>query len=321
MFEQIMDNLKQSGWSVRILAENWVCATQDSLQRGLLFGNLSDLPGDLKSRISEFVTISKWDAIIFCPEGVDSSQMKKHHFPGIQLWYWDMKLGNLFPHPPSKKQDIPNLLRQVVSGSPISLSTEPQEQRLPTPYWTFTFIGINLIVFLLMTLAGGSTNQLVLIAFGAKVNPLIQAGQVWRLLTSMFIHIGIIHLVFNLYSLWALGPLTEQSYGHWKYFVIYILSGLGGSAASYLFSPALSAGASGAIFGLLGAQLFYSYKRPYLWKSGLGMNLVIVILVNLGFGILQPGIDNYAHLGGLITGALMGILLSSDLKPKSTKLT
>ena len=88
-----------------------------------------------------------------------------------------------------------------------------------------------------------------------------------------------------------------------------------------MFSPALSAGASGAIFGLLGAQLFYSYKRPYLWKSGLGMNLVIVILVNLGFGILQPGIDNYAHLGGLITGALMGILLSSDLKPKSTKLT
>ncbi|HBP63034.1 MAG TPA: rhomboid family intramembrane serine protease, partial [Desulfosporosinus sp.] len=116
--------------------------------------------------------------------------------------------------------------------------------------------------------------------------------------------------VFNLYALWALGPLTEESLGHRKFLLIYILSGLGGSIASFVFSTALSAGASGAIFGLLGALLYYSYKRPALWKSGLGMNLVVVILVNLGFGLVQPGIDNFAHLGGLITGTVSCVLLS-----------
>jgi rhomboid protease GluP len=110
--------------------------------------------------------------------------------------------------------------------------------------------------------------------------------------------------------LWALGPLTEESLGHRKFLLIYILSGLGGSIASFVFSTALSAGASGAIFGLLGALLYYSYKRPALWKSGLGMNLVVVILVNLGFGLVQPGIDNFAHLGGLITGTVSCVLLS-----------
>ncbi|MDQ7094902.1 rhomboid family intramembrane serine protease [Desulfosporosinus sp. PR] len=312
MFEQISSNLKESGWDVRTLEGNWLCAVHAALQRGLLFGYLTELTADLRSKVSGFANIPQWDAIVFCPAGIDSSELKRHHFPGFQLWYWDLKLGNLFPYPPSKKQDIPRLLKQIASGSPLSLEPEPLTRKREKPYVTFTFLGINLLVFLLMTLAGGSTNQLVLIAFGAKVNSLIQAGQVWRLLTSMFIHIGIMHLAFNLYSLWALGPLTEESYGHKKYFLIYILSGLGGSIASYLFSAALSAGASGAIFGLLGAQLIYSYKRPHLWKSGLGLNLVIVILVNLGFGISQPGIDNFAHLGGLFTGALLGFLLSQQ---------
>ncbi|AFM41854.1 putative membrane protein [Desulfosporosinus acidiphilus SJ4] len=322
MIEKIIDSLRQSDWSVSYPAGNWVCATHDSLQRGLLFGYLNEMSEDLTVKISEF-KIPTWDAIIFCPSGFDSSQLKKSRLPGIQLWYWDLELGNIFPNPPTKKQDIPRMLKQIASGTPVSLNAELQPQKQPIPYFTYAFIGINLLVFLLMTLAGGSENQDVLIAFGAKVNSLIQAGQVWRLLTSMFIHIGYFHLAFNLYALWALGPLTELSYGHGKYFAIYMLSGLGGAMASFLFSPFLSAGASGAIMGLLGAQLFFIYKRPYLWKSGLGMNLVIVILVNLGFGFWQPGIDNFAHLGGLFTGMFMGALLSwkNFIKPKSAKLS
>ncbi|MGI6120375.1 MAG: rhomboid family intramembrane serine protease, partial [Desulfosporosinus sp.] len=95
---------------------------------------------------------------------------------------------------------------------------------------------------------------------------------------------------------------------------IYILSGLGGSIASFFFSPVLSAGASGAIFGLLGALLYYSFKRPALWKTGLGMNLVIVVLVNFGFGIIQPGIDNFAHFGGFITGTITCAILLKKSK-------
>ena len=318
MFEQIINSLRQSGWMLVTLEGNWVSATHESLNRGLLFGNFSELPNEFKLWIRPYANISRWDVIVFCPEGIDSSHLKQHRFPDIQLWYWDIQLGNLFPFPPTNNQLIPHWLKQLASGKPVFLGKESQTEISFKPFITYTFLGINLIFFLLMVFAGlhlfpnpigGSTDQRVLIEFGAKVNTLIQAGEVWRLLASTFIHIGIIHLVFNLYALWALGPLTEESLGHRRFFMIYILSGLGGSIASFLFSPALSAGASGAIFGLLGALLYYSYKRPALWKSGLGMNLVVVILVNFGFGLVQPGIDNFAHLGGLITGTLTCVLL------------
>ncbi len=310
MFEQIINTLGQSGWTLETIEGNWIRATHSSLNRGLILGNLSDLPDDSKHWVGPYANISKWDVIVFCPEGIDSSQYKQHHFGSLQLWYWDTKVGNLFPYPPSNDQLIPQWIRLLASGKSVIVEGNSRAQKSFVPFLTYIFLGINLVVFLLMTLAGGSTNQQVLIDFGAKVNTLIQAGEVWRLLTSTFIHIGTMHLVFNLYALWALGPLSEESYGHRRFFMIYILSGLGGSTASFLFSPALSAGASGAIFGLLGALLYYSYKRPALWKSGLGMNLVVVILVNFGFGLVQPGIDNFAHLGGLVTGAITCIILS-----------
>ncbi|SPF50067.1 Rhomboid family protein [Candidatus Desulfosporosinus infrequens] len=321
MFEQILNNLRQTGWTLVTFDGNWVCATHESLKRGLLFGDFSELPQEFKPWLRDFVNISHWEVIVFCHSGIDSSQLKQHRFPGIQLWYWDTQQGNLFPFPPTNNQQIPRWLRQLASGKSVPLEGDSQAEKHFVPFLTYTFLGINLVVFILMVFAGLSlfpndlsvlADQRVLIEFGAKVNSLIQAGEVWRLLASTFIHIGIIHLVFNLYALWALGPLTEESFGHRQFFMIYILSGLGGSIASFLFSTALSAGASGSIFGLLGALLYYSYKRPSLWKSGLGMNLVIIIIVNFGFGLSQPGIDNYAHLGGLLTGTLTGVLTSKN---------
>jgi len=323
MLEQIINNLRQSGWVLVNLEANWVSATHGSLKRGLILGNLSELPNEFKTWIGPYTDISRWDVVVFCPEGIDSTHLKKHRYPDMQLWYLDMKLGNLFPFPPTKDQFIPQWLKHLASGKPILLGEQSITKILFTPFLTYALIGMNLAYFLLMVLAGlhlfpnpveGSIDQRVLIDFGAKVNTLIQAGEVWRLFSSTFIHIGIIHLAFNLYALWALGPLTEEGLGHRRFFIIYILSGLGGSVASFLFSSALSAGASGAIFGLLGALLYYSYKRPALWKSGLGMNLLVVILVNLGFGFVQPGIDNFAHLGGLITGATACVLLLKKAK-------
>ena len=319
MFEQIINSLRQAGWILVTLEGNWVSATHESLNRGLILGNLSELPKEFKSWVHPNANTSRWDVLVFCPEGIDSSHLKQRYFPDVQLWYWDMQLGNLFPFPPTNDPLIPHWLKQLASGMPISLEAESRGEVLFKPFFTYAFIAMNLVYFLLMVFAGlhlfpnpmtEVIDQRVLIDFGAKVNTLIQAGEVWRLLTSIFMHIGIIHLAFNLYALWALGPLTEESLGHRRFFMIYILSGLGGSIASFLFSPALSAGASGAIFGLLGALLYYSYKRPALWKSGLGMNLVVVILVNFGFGLLQPGIDNFAHLGGLITGTIACVLLA-----------
>ena len=311
MLAQIMNTLQQSGWKLVTLEGNWVSATHDSQKRGLLFGNISNLPQDFKPLIPSNADLS-WDVIVLCPEGIDSSKLKKNHFPGIQLWYWDTKRGNLFPFPPTKDPLIPNWLRQLASGNSILPEISNRADKYSVPFLTYILLIINLVVFLLMTLAGGSTDQRILIAFGAKVNTLIQAGEIWRLLTSTFIHIGFMHLAFNLYALWVLGPFVEKRLGHWRFLIIYILSGLGGSIASFLFSPALSAGASGAIFGLLGALLYYSLKRPSLWKSGLGMNLIIVILINFGFGLTQPGIDNFAHLGGLISGTITCIILINN---------
>lgn len=313
MLELVIDNLVQSGWAIHSLEKNWVCATHVSLQRGFFLGNYSELPDDFQPWIQRFAEIPKFDVLVLCPQGIDSSLLKEHRYPNLQLWYWDTRYGNLFPFPPSEDPIVPRWIRLLASGKPLYFEEVIHAEKRFMPFFTYAFLVVNLIVFVLMTLAGGSTEQRVLIAFGAKVNALIQEGEVWRLITSMFIHIGVMHLFFNLYALRALGSLAEEILGHRKFFLVYFSAGLGGSIASFLFSPALSAGASGAIFGLLGALLFYSYKRPNLWKSGLGMNLVIVILVNIAFGFIVPGIDNFAHLGGLLMGTMTSVLLTRSV--------
>lgn len=160
-----------------------------------------------------------------------------------------------------------------------------------------------------MTLAGGSTNSRVLILFGAKVNPLIEAGQYWRLLTSIFIHIGFTHLLFNSFAMMVLGKYSEKIFGHGKLVMIILFSGLTGSTLSYLMSPYLSAGASGGIFGLLGAIVVYGWNNQFLRSSGLIKNLMIILGLNLMLGVIIPGLDNYAHLGGLIGGSFLGAIL------------
>jgi rhomboid protease GluP len=184
------------------------------------------------------------------------------------------------------------------------------------PYITLSLIGINLIVFILMAYMNGfglrdifnPFSQEVLIYFGAKVNKLILQGELWRFITSMFLHLNFLHITFNLYALWTIGPIIEHLRGRFRYLAIYFFSGISGSIASFLFTDALSAGASGAIFGLLGALVSITLKNKALWKSGLGKNLIIVIIINLSLGFLIPNIDIYAHLGGLICGLILGRL-------------
>ncbi|RIK55871.1 MAG: rhomboid family intramembrane serine protease, partial [Chloroflexi bacterium] len=154
----------------------------------------------------------------------------------------------------------------------------------------------------------GTQNMYVLITFGAKVNELVAAGEVWRLFTAMFLHIGVIHLLFNLYALNALGPLVEGYFGHIRFLIIYLLGGLFGSLASYAFSPLPSAGASGAIFALAGATTIYFLRyRENFGARGRAIlqNMLLVIGVNLIFGLGAGGIDNWGHMGGLVGGAAL----------------
>lgn len=170
------------------------------------------------------------------------------------------------------------------------------------------------VLFLLETWAGGSTNQQVLYALGAnEPNAVLQQGQWWRLFASMFLHIGFVHVLLNGWALYQLGALFELAVGSYRMLVVYVLSGLAGSVASVLWrTEGLSAGASGAIFGLLGAMIAFLLRRrdrltPYA-KSLLGQ-LVVWAGINVFFGFSIGAIDNAAHLGGCAAGFLMGLLL------------
>lgn len=172
------------------------------------------------------------------------------------------------------------------------------------PYVTYTLLLINIILFIIMELSGGSQNPYVLRYFGIKINSLIASGQYWRLLTSAFIHIGYAHIAFNMYGLYNIGTLSENMFGSRKYLFIYLLSALWGSISSFLLSPIPSAGASGALFGLFGTLLYIGQKKPRLFLTSFGINILVVLGFNLLYGFSSSGIDNYAHVGGLIGGFL-----------------
>ena len=178
---------------------------------------------------------------------------------------------------------------------------------------TNILIAINLLVFLISAWISKTIFNIdiyTLIIMGAKVNSLIDKGQVWRLITCAFLHGGLIHIFFNMYALKILGPEIEYVYGKIKYLVIYLLSAIAASIFSYIFGPqSVSVGASGAIFGLFGAMLIFGIKHRKQMGKAYMMNILQVIFVNVIIGISSSNIDNAAHFGGLIVGALIALLL------------
>ena len=207
-------------------------------------------------------------------------------------------------------------MNEFPSSGPEPIQAPPVLMRLPLPLtrplFSWAILALNAIIWLLMTFSGGSTDTGVLVRFGAKVPWLVATGEYWRLLTAIFLHIGFIHLVFNSYALYSLGPQVERLFGRHRFLVVYLLSGLAGSVASYVLSESLSAGASGAIFGLIGSLAVYMARhRDILGQRGRrGLtNIMVVILFNLVLSFTVPGIDVFGHLGGLAGGMVVGRLL------------
>ncbi|GEM_PF-1425695 len=195
------------------------------------------------------------------------------------------------------------------------LAEEPAE-REPLPYVTYILTGINVIIFLMMMAVGHGNVDSVAEMFGAKVNVLIQHGQWWRLLTPIFLHGSWLHLISNSLSLVWFGSSIERLYGARKYLLIYVTAGIVGNIASYIHMPGLSLGASGAIFGLVGAGLMFPIRfRSLLPKDApqkiLGQILPIAV-INLIIGSTTPSIDNWAHMGGLAGGAIVALFLIPD---------
>jgi rhomboid protease GluP len=219
------------------------------------------------------------------------------------------------PQPPGYEQ----------TQSPRSVMTFRQLLAASTPRYFVapTLIGLNVAVFALMGLLGVSLFNPTgeqLFVWGANYGPVTLGGQWWRLLSSTFVHGGIIHLAFNMQCLWQLGKLTERLYGNWAFLALYILSGLGGSVASLWWNPnILSVGASGAIFGVAGGLVAFLYMGklplPRAATRSILSSTMIFVGYNLLYGFTSTGIDNAAHIGGLITGALAGALLTRPLPP------
>jgi len=181
---------------------------------------------------------------------------------------------------------------------------------------TTTLIVLNVAVWLLMTLSGGSHRPEVLIRFGANLpwRDLSITGQYWRLLSSMFLHVGLVHLFMNAFGLYVFGASMERLLGTGKYLAVYFISGLVASLASSLLPPdAISAGASGAIFGIIGALAARAYRLarglPPLYRSMAYRELVGLFVISFLYGAVLPNIDQAAHAGGLLTGVLVTALI------------
>ncbi|MBS6601624.1 MAG: rhomboid family intramembrane serine protease [Clostridium sp.] len=178
---------------------------------------------------------------------------------------------------------------------------------------TMIIIAINVVLYIITAIMSKNIldiNAYVLLYMGGNYGALVSKGQVWRLLTCAFLHGGLIHILCNMYALYAIGPQVEILFGRVKYIIIYFFSAIGGSLLSFTCSPNnLSIGASGAIFGLFGAMVVFVLKYKDRIPKKVLNNLFGVIILNLLIGFNLQGIDNFGHIGGLLAGALVAFLI------------
>lgn len=196
-------------------------------------------------------------------------------------------------------------------ASPGSDDRPPPARFLPIPAVkpriTYVILAINVIIFALQS----GTGSELWFFLGAKINEFIVAGEWWRLITPMFLHAGLAHIAFNSYALYSFGPQVEAVFGYRRFFFIYLLSGVTGAVFSFAFSARPSVGASGAIFGLIGALLIYLFRHRVAFGE-MGRRRLVEILMLAGINLiigLSPGIDNWGHVGGLFGGAVLTWLI------------
>ncbi len=211
---------------------------------------------------------------------------------------------NDFPASPSDRQPAAPAPSQS-SGTTSSVSVSLPKS---VPTVTYTIIGITVVVYLLQIATLQFLGTDIPVVLGVKVNNLIRAGQLWRLLTPVLLHddTSIFHIGFNMYALIVFGQGLERHFGHRRFLLLYLLGAFTGNVLSFLLSSSASLGASTAIFGLIGAEGVFLLQNRKLFgsqfKGAIG-NIVFVVVVNLFIG-LAPGIDDWGHVGGLLGGLI-----------------
>ena len=199
-----------------------------------------------------------------------------------------------------------------VQPEPDAVVLDPR--RLPTaePRLTYVLIGIIVVVWLISEVTGGTDDPVHMVVMGANFAPLVMLGEYWRLFTANWLHFGIQHLAVNAFSLYSLGTQVEALFGRRRFLAMYLLSGVSGAVLSFVLTRGLSAGASTAVFGMLGALAVYFYRQ----RSVIGdvgrerlRNLMLVLAINVAFGLVAGNIDNWGHAGGLLGGVVLGWVL------------
>lgn len=208
--------------------------------------------------------------------------------------------------------------RRPTSLPNIIIEVKPLQINQKRPVVTYTLAAINGLMFLvelaleylpielprLWLLSGsfGDRATQVLYLLGAKEVISITLGEWWRLLAPMVLHSGIQHVLFNTMALVIWGRQAEVLLGRIRFLAVYLLAGLGGSIASYAFSTSLSVGASGAIFGIFGAFLYFRLRHREIFNRVFGVQVLVIVALNLASGFMNPVIDNWGHIGGLVGG-------------------
>jgi rhomboid protease GluP len=180
------------------------------------------------------------------------------------------------------------------------------------PYVTYAILGFTVFIYLLQLAGVYFLKGDVVAVLGVKYGPLIRAGQIWRLITPVFLHdsslpYGLLHIGFNMYALFLYGRGLEARFGHWRFTLLYFLSAYAGNVLSFLLTPGSSLGASTAVFGLLAAEGIFVFQNRQLLGNRAGralMNVLYVAGINLLIGFSTHGVDNFGHLGGLLGGVL-----------------
>lgn len=290
--KQIMKRIKKKTFSLNLntlsifinLGEN-VHFDADAFQDNLIAVDVKDI-----NDLNKYQTVTK-----YFPDITDNTDFKEE---GLKLFI--------------------KLTKEINEKNQIENSKAEDIFRPKKPIVTYVLIALNVVIFLAMYIFGnGSQDSLTLIRFGANVPVLIKAGEYFRLFTSAFLHIGFFHLLCNNYALYAIGSQLESFLGKGKFLAVYLVSALSGNLLSLLFTNGISAGASGAIFGLLGSLLYFGYYYRVYLGNLIHSQIMPVIILNLLIGFITPGIDNAAHIGGLIGGTLITMALGLKYKSKN----
>ncbi|MFB1050358.1 rhomboid family intramembrane serine protease [Paraliobacillus sp. JSM ZJ581] len=322
--------LAQSGfdWRNQLEADYKQTIYQSEKLAQLFLGRKIDL---FNIYISEYAPVDDWERF------KQRLKLKHHKFEQMETFYIDkenrqLEQSRLFnalnseqvqmelPESIWEKEQLTQQLRtQIITKYNRQQRDRQKVFQYGKPFFIYVILGINVLMFLWLELQGGSTETEILIEYGAKYNPAIINGEWWRIISSMFLHIGMLHVFMNMLALHVVGNVVERIYGNMRFLIIYFVSGIIGGVTSFALSPQVAAGASGAIFGLFGALLYFGMNHKRIFFQTMGWNVIGVIGFNIVFGLAVPQIDNGAHIGGLLGGFLAAAMVYFPKKKQLLK--